>query len=86
MALFNCIRKYIRLEAFFMVCRNHFVYSLILGSELLGVFLPKYATCGSTMYIMWVRMDVLFDIRILKTTDHGKNWLNKRYERRVSLH
>ena len=43
-----------------------------------GCFLPKYATCGSTTYITWVRMDVLFDIRILKTTDNGKNRLHKR--------
>ena len=27
---------------------------------------------------MWVRTDVLFDSRILKTTDNGKNRLHKR--------
>ena len=59
-------------------CRNHFVYSVILGSELSGVFSPKYATCGPTTYSTWVRTDVLFDIRILKTIGHGKNRLYKR--------
>ena len=59
-------------------CRNHFVYSVILGSEISGVFSPKCATCGPTTYSTWVRTDVLFDIRILKTIGHGKNRLYKR--------
>ena len=36
------------------------------------------AICGSTTYSTWVGTDVLFDIRILKTIGHGKNWLYKR--------
>ena len=34
--------------------------------------------CGSTTYGTWVRMDVLFNIRILKTISHGKNQLYRR--------
>ena len=36
------------------------------------------ATSGSTTYSTWVGTDVLFDIQILKTIVHGKNWLYKR--------
>ena len=38
-------------------CCNHCLYSVILVSELSGVFSPKYATCGSTTYSRWVRRD-----------------------------
>ena len=49
-----------------------------MGSELSGVFSPKYATRGPTTYITWVKTDVLFDIRIVKTIGHGKNQLCER--------
>ena len=72
------------LESFLQVPRAHlFVVTILfidlhIGSELSGVFSPKYATHGPTTYSTWLRTDVLFDLRILETIGQAKNRLCQR--------
>ena len=59
-------------------CRNHFGYRLLHRNWTFSVFSPKYATRSPITYTIRVKTDVLFNIRILKTIGHGKNWLCQR--------